>query len=292
VSAVLGAEFVKRLERLAIRVRRAFAGRMQGERRSTKRGVSVEFADYREYVSGDDPRYLDWNAAARMDRLYLKLYVEEEDLSVYFLVDASAWMEFGKPPKIDFARAVAAALAYVSLSNLDRVSVATFTEERGPILGPKRGRKEFFALLDFLNAAAPSGATSLASSVKQFIAGGARRGPVFVVSDFLDPAGWEQPLGLLRHTGYQPMAVHVMASEELEAPDGEDVRLVDSETGAAVDLSLTSAIVKSYRARVEAFRRGIEGFCRSRDIPYAFARSDQDLEDFVLRSLRVLMLEA
>lgn len=292
MSDVLGPEFVRRLLRLAIRVRRAFAGRMQGERRSTKRGVSVEFADFREYVAGDDPRYLDWNAAARMDRLYLKLYVEEEDLSVHFLLDASASMDFGTPTKLDFAKRVTAALAYVGLANLDRVTVMPFAAEKGPELGPERGRAQVFKLLKFLEGVSASGQTSLAGTVRQFLARSPRRGPIFVVSDFLDPSGYEKPLAMLRHAGFQPMVVHVMAPEELDPRDADDVRYVDAETGAGVDLSMSRSVLKAYRARVGTFRKDAEGWCRKRDIPYAFASSDQDLEEFVLKSLRVLMLSA
>jgi len=291
VSELLEPDFIRRLERLAIRVRRAFAGRMQGERRSTKRGASIEFADYREYVAGDDPRYLDWNAAARMDRLFLKLYVEEEDVSVHFLLDGSSSMEFGASPKIDFARRLTAALAYVSLVNLDRVTVVPFAAGRGTALGPKRGKSQLFALLDFLEGVTPSGQTSLIGTVTEFLATSPRRGPVFVVSDFLDPAGYERPLALLRHSGFQPMAIHVMAPEELDPSDAEDVRYIDAETEKGVDLSMNRAVVKAYRARVEAFRQEMLRWCRQHDVPYAFGRSDADFEEFVLGSLRVLMLE-
>lgn len=291
MSDLLTPAFIRRLERLAIRVRRAFAGRMQGERRSTKRGASVEFADYREYVPGDDPRYLDWNAAARMDRLYLKLYVEEEDLSVHFLLDASASMAFGTPPKIAFARRVAAALSYVSLANLDRVSIVPYAAGQQEKIGPERGRSNVFKLLKFLEEIQPAGTTSLTSTVQSFLARNPRRGPLFVLTDFLDPAGWEKPLAQLAHAGFQPMVVHVLAPEELEPPDADDVRFIDSETGASVDLSLNAAVVRAYRGRVEGFRREVEAWCTKHAMPYAFASSAADFEEFVFRTLRVVMLE-
>ncbi|MCE9583862.1 MAG: DUF58 domain-containing protein [Planctomycetes bacterium] len=292
MSDLLSPQFIRRLERLAIRVRRAFAGRMQGERRSTKRGVSVEFADYREYIAGDDPRYIDWNAAARMDRLYLKLYVEEEDLSVHLLVDASASMDFGKPKKIDFAKRAAAALAYVGLANLDRVTIVPFAADQQERLGPERGRASVFKLLAFLEGIVPSGTTSLAETVKSFLARNPRRGPIFVLSDLLDPAGWEKPFAQLAHAGFQPMVVHVLSPEETDPTDADDVRFVDSETGVSVDLSMNASVIKAYRARVEGFRREVEAWCRKHDMPYAFARTDADFEEFVMRTMRVLMLEA
>lgn len=292
MSELLAPAFIRRLDRLAIRVRRAFAGRMQGERRSTKRGISVEFADYREYVAGDDPRYLDWNAAARMDRLYLKLYVEEEDLSVHFLVDASASMSFGSPPKIDFARRVTAALAYVGLANLDRVSIVPYAAGQQEKIGPERGRANVFKLLKFLDGIEPSGQTSLTTTVKSFLARNPRRGPVFVVTDFLDPAGWEKPLAQLAHGGFQPMVVHILAPEEINPQDADDVRFIDAETGVAVDLSLNATVVRAYRARVEGFKHEVESWCKKHAMPYAFAASNADFEDFVFRTLRVVMLDA
>lgn len=290
MSELLTAAFIRRLERLAIRVRKAFAGRMQGERRSTKRGVSVEFADYREYIAGDDPRYIDWNAAARMDRLYLKLYVEEEDLSVHFLVDTSASMGFGG--KLDFAKRCAAALAYVGLANLDRVTVVPYASGQQESIGPERGKSNVFKLVKFLDAMQPSGTTSLTGTVKGFLARNPRRGPIFVLTDFLDPGGWEKPLAQLAHGGFQPMVVHVLAPEEIDPQDADDVRFIDAETGTAVDLSLSGTVVRAYRARVEGFKREVESWCKKHAMPYAFASSDADFEEFVFRTLRVVMLEA
>jgi uncharacterized protein (DUF58 family) len=292
MTELLSAPFIRRLERLAIRVRRAFAGRMQGERRSTKRGISVEFADYREYVAGDDPRYLDWNAAARMDRLYLKLYVEEEDLSVHFLVDTSASMGFGHPSKLDFGKRCAAALAYVGLANLDRVTIVPYAVEQGEKLGPERGKANIFKLLKFLDGLAPSGQTSLTATVKSFLARRPRRGPVFVVTDFLDPAGWEKPLAQLAHAGFQPAVVHILAPEEIDPQDADDVRYIDAETGTSVDLSLNATVVRAYRARVEGFKKEVESWCTKHAMAYAFAASSADFEEFVFRTLRVVMLDA
>ncbi|NUN50076.1 MAG: DUF58 domain-containing protein [Candidatus Brocadiae bacterium] len=292
MTTSLGPDFARRLERLAIRVRRAFAGRLQGERRSTKRGVSIEFADFREYVAGDDPRHLDWNAAARMDRLYLKLFVEEEDLSVHFLVDVSASMDCGTPSKLDCARQITAALAYVSLASLDRVTVRPFAAGVGDALGPERGKAAIWKLLRFLDGLKPGGAGTLTASVREFVAQGARRGPVFVVSDLLEPSGWEGAIALLRSAGYQPMVIHVLSPEELSPPDADDVRFVDAESGAEVEVSLTRSVARAYAARVEAFRSGAASWCRRRDVPYAFTRSDADLEEFVIRGLRTLFLQS
>ena len=150
-QSAFDSEFLKKLEYLYIVSKKIFAGRIKAERRSTRRGVSVEFADYRNYTAGDDFRYIDWNAFARLDELLLKLYEEREDLHIYFLVDASQSMTYGEPQKLLYAKRVAAALAYISLSNLDRVSITAFTDQDLNRLPTERGKGKIFTLLDFLD---------------------------------------------------------------------------------------------------------------------------------------------
>src|SRR6266511_4050942 len=137
---LLSSDFLAQLERLALLSRRAFRGRVRGERRSPRKGISVEFSDYRPYGVGDDIRYVDWNVYARLDRLYLKLFVDEEDLCLHLLVDASASMEFGEPSKLDYAARLAAGLGFVGLVNLERVGVGVLRERIAEGFSPARGR--------------------------------------------------------------------------------------------------------------------------------------------------------
>src|SRR5438093_13597498 len=139
-DAILDPTFLKKLERLSLVTRRPFAGQMKGEKRSVKRGTSVEFADYREYILGDDLRYVDWNMAARLEKLFVKLFIEEEDLYLALLIDTSKSMDFGNPNKLHFAARLAAALGYIGLSNYDRVSVSAFAAGLGAGLPTKRGK--------------------------------------------------------------------------------------------------------------------------------------------------------
>ena len=138
MAKLLDDDFLRRIEQLEIASRKIFRGRMKGERRSKSRGQSSEFADYRTYVEGDDLRFIDWNIYGRLDRLLLRLFEEEEDLSIYILLDASRSMTIGEPRKLDYAMKLAAALTYVGLANLDRVSIVPFSDRLHERLPPGR----------------------------------------------------------------------------------------------------------------------------------------------------------
>src|SRR5437588_8202963 len=163
---LLDPEFLARLEQLELVSRKIFLGRMKGERRSKRKGQSVEFADYRNYVVGDDLRFLDWNLYARLDRLFLRLFLEEEDLHVYLLIDNSLSMSFGSPTKLHYAKQVAAALGFIGLVNLDRVVVEAFNDRLVQSLPPLRGRRSMWRLMEFLQKLEPAGPSDLAKSLR------------------------------------------------------------------------------------------------------------------------------
>src|SRR5262245_26414087 len=183
---LLDPEFLARLEQLELVSRKIFLGRLKGERRSKRKGQSVEFADYRNYVVGDDLRFLDWNLFARLDRLFIRLFMEEEDLHLYLLVDNSRSMDFGSPSKFRYARQVAAALAFVGLVNLDRVVIEVFNDRLTQSLPPARGRRSLWRVLDFLEKIEPSGPSDLARAMRTFSLKCSGKGIVVLVSDFMD----------------------------------------------------------------------------------------------------------
>lgn len=286
LAEVFDARFMRKLDLLRLRTRRLFAGRSRGERRSPERGSSVEFADFREYHPGDDFRYIDWPAYARLEHLFVKLFVEEEDLFLYLLLDTSKSMAFGQPPKFDHARKLAASLAYVTLAGLDRVAVVRFAAGRGPSLPPARGRARIFPILSFLDAAVPDGRTSLDQAVVELLATRPRPGVALVIGDFFDPEGYARPLARLAHERFQPMVVQVLDPEELEPALKGDFRLVDSETGRAVDVSMSPRARRQYETRLAEHLEGLQRFCRRRGIPYLRARTDTPFEELVLVWLR------
>jgi uncharacterized protein (DUF58 family) len=284
--------FLAKLEQLFLLSKKLFRGEHRAERRSRETGASLEFADYRNYSLGDDLRSIDWNIYGRLDRLFIKLFEQEQDLDIHFLVDASAsmrWQPEGveRISKFDQARRIAASLGYIALSNLDRVNVLWFSSALGDDLGLVRGKSQFHSVLDFLRRAPESdGATDLLAVVRSFTQRLKRRGLVFVLSDFLDARGYEEPLGLLRFNRFDTHVIHVLDPAELDPEASGDLRLVDCETGAPIEVTATPAVLASYRAEITRYLAGLTAFCLRRGIAYAHASTAVPFEDLVLRVLR------
>jgi uncharacterized protein (DUF58 family) len=263
----------------------------KGERRSRARGQSVEFADYRNYVAGDDFRYLDWNLFGRLDKLFLKLYEEERELPVTIFLDASESMTFGTPRKFDFARQVAAAIGYVALCGFDRVSVQVFPDAMGEgairgALRSVRGRKsslQFFQNLSLVNA---SGTASFNEALRRAALTARRSGVGIVLSDFLDPAGYEPGLTALIGRGFQVSAVQILAPEEVNPTDFGDLRLVDSENGSVQEVTFGKFRLKHYQQTVQNYIQRLREFCQSRGTNFFTTTSDAPLEKLLLKQLR------
>ncbi|HJL30473.1 MAG TPA: DUF58 domain-containing protein, partial [Polyangiaceae bacterium LLY-WYZ-15_(1-7)] len=279
-------EFQRRLEYLAIVARRVYAGRMRAERRSKKTGAGIEFADHRDYVPGDDFRYLDWNVYQRTGRLLVRLFEEEEDLSVYVLLDTSRSMGMGSPRKIDYGKKLAAALGYVALANLDRVSILSFTDRMEERLAPTRGKNRIFKLFEFLRPLQPDGETGLQDALKTFAAQNKRRGIAILISDLYDPAGFEDGINQLRYAKFEPYVIHLFDPIEVEPPLHGDVRLVDHETGEARDVTITPRILAKYKAAHEAYRKEIADFCGQKQVAYHALRTDVPFDEAILSVLR------
>ena len=283
---VFDEEFLRRLERLSVLIRRPVRGGLKGGRRSVKRGQSVEFADYRDYSLGDDLRQLDWNVYARLEKLLVKLFIEEEDLTVTLLVDASASMAHGSPDKLVFAKRAAAALGYIALAAEDRVVLASLGGRTARRQAALRGSGRAFRLLAELSAIAPAaGATDLVAACRHALAQMSGRGVLVLVSDLLDP-GAERAIRDLAGTGSEVIVLHVLAPDELNPTLEGDLRLVDAETGATVDVTLDLAARERYAARVEAWRTEIAALAAKRRIAYVPLTSDVPLADLVFAELR------
>lgn len=288
-STLFDSAFLAKLEQLHLLARRLFRGEQRAERRSHQLGSSLEFADYREYSAGDELRAIDWPAYARLERLFVKLYEQEQDVAVSFLIDASASMHWRSTGigKFDIARRIAAALAYIALANLDRVSVHFFAEGIASKLGVMRGKAQFHSILNFLREPpAVSKTTSLLASVRTFSQRQKRTGLVFVLSDFFIPAGYEEPLALLQHAQFDVHAIQLLDPAELSPSETGDLRLLEAETGAAMEVTANDAVLARYREEVAAYNSGLEAFCRKRAISHASVTCDLPFEDVVLKTLR------
>ncbi|HZO88021.1 MAG TPA: DUF58 domain-containing protein [Chthonomonadaceae bacterium] len=284
-GTILDATFLKKLERLSLATKRPFAGQMKGEKRSVKRGTSVEFADYREYALGDDLRYVDWNTAARLEKMFLKLFVEEEDLFLALLPDTSRSMDFGDPKKLHYAIQLAAALGYIGLSNYDRVSVQPYAAALGKPLPTQRGKAgvlPFFAYLEQLKA---GGTTSFATALHRFAASVRYKGVAIVFSDFFDP-NWQEGLKALLARGFQVAVLHILSEEEIHPTLRGDLRIIDSETGESKEMSVNPQLLTRYQQTFDAFCAEIETFCHRYGIDYLRASTALPVEDLVLKYLR------
>ncbi len=284
-GSLLDPAFQKKLEGLSLAARRPFAGQMKGEKRSTKRGTSIEFADYREYTPGDDLRYVDWNTAARLGKMFLKMFVEEEDLFLALLIDSSKSMDFGDPVKLQFAVRVAAALGYIGLSNYDRVSVQPFAASAGAPMPTGRGKTSVFPFLRYLEKIKADGETNISTSLRRFAATARSRGLAVVISDLMDPQ-WQEGLKPLISRGFQVAVVHVLSEDELEPKLTGDLRIIDSETGHQREMSVNAQLLARYQQTLGQFCSEVEGFCNRYGIDYVRVSTATPFEDLVLRILR------
>ena len=275
-----------RLGALGLVSRKILAGKLRGERRSKKRGESLEFADHRQYSQGDDLRRIDWNLYGRLERLFLKLFLAEEDLSVYLIIDGSCSMNFGSINKFDYARKVAAAISYIGICNLDRVTLSVNAGNKEHVLSNIRGKKQVFRLFDFLSKIEPDGGTDLLEATRRFVIRNRRPGVLLLISDFLDPEGFEAPLKTLIGSRMDVFAVHVLAQEEIDPVLTGDFLLVDSETGEKLDVTASRRLVENYQKTVRGFCSSLQTFCAGRGISYLFASTDLPFEALVLNYLR------
>jgi uncharacterized protein (DUF58 family) len=279
-------EFQRKLEMLALVSRRVFAGRLRAERRSKKKGSGVEFADHRDYVPGDDIRSIDWNVYRRFGRLLVRLYEEEEDLSIYFLLDCSASMGFGDGRKFDQARRLVAALAYVGLANLDRVTIVGVTDQVPQRLPTTRGKGRIFTAFRFLESLSPTGVTDLGEALRAFAAQHKRRGLAVLVSDLYDPAGFENGINVLRFEGFEPYVIHLVDSREAAPPLDGDVMVVDCETGDEREVTVTPAVLERLKTAFTEYATRVEHFCTNKRVPYLAADASAPFDEIVLRALR------
>ena len=287
---LLTPELTSRLDHLDLVSRKILRGSIQGERRSKRRGQSVEFADYRPYTVGDDLRRIDWNLYGRLDKLFLRLFLEEEDLSVTLVLDESASMRYGDPDKLRYAAELAAALGYVALSKQNSLSVHTFSGDLTP--GPRgiRGRRSLPRFVDhldqMLNRDAPPGPGNLPQALRSLALHHPRPGIVIVLSDFMDKHEPADAFRFLGHPRFDAHAIQVLSPQEVDPRAADivgDLRLTDAEDGNTADISATAPLIERYRANLQAFCNHLRDTCRQRGIGYLNVTTDQPLERVALR---------
>ncbi len=275
-----------KLDQLELVSRKIFAGKMRGERRSKRRGESVEFADYRNYVPGDDLRFLDWNILARLDKLFLKLFLEEEDLHVSIILDASKSMDYGEPNKGLYSRRVAAAIAYIGLVNHDRVSVYPYADGLIGEMAGARGRSVVRRLLDFLANIEYAPASNLTLACKQYAIRHPQRGIVLVMGDFLDKGGYETGLKYLLGRDLDIYVIQILSPQEIDPPVTGDLQLQDVEDDDVAEVTVSRALLNRYKHNLQAYCEGLKEYCARRGISYLFTSTEVAFDQMVLNYLR------
>ncbi len=287
---LLTPEFMHRLDRLDVVSRKLLRGSMQGERRSKQKGQSVEFADYRNYVVGDDLRRIDWNLYARLDKLFLRLFLEEQDLSVNVVFDTTRSMDYGNPPKFLYAKQLAAALGYVALTHHNRLSVFAFADRVVSQLDGLRGHRPVPRLFDFLERTPTSDSPGdLGTALRDIALRQRRPGVLVVVSDFLDKGELGDALRYVAGPRFDVIAVQVLSPQEVDPGKGGvagDLRLTDVEDGDVAEVSATSVLVKKYRATLEAYCQHVREQCVRRGFTYLNVTTDVPVETVILSYFR------
>jgi uncharacterized protein (DUF58 family) len=283
---LLDPEFLHKLEQLELVSRKIFVGRMKGERKSKRRGSSVEFADHRNYAIGDDLRHIDWNVYGRLDKLFLKLFLEEEDLHFYTMLDTSLSMDFGDPTKLHYGKQVAAALAFIGLVNHDRVVLDTFSTKLEAAMPSVRGRSQMWRVVQYLDQLTCSGGSNLTAAAKAFAIKHTGKGIVVVISDFLDKGGYEDALRYLLARNMDIYVVHVLSREEVEPELVGDLRLVDAEDDDIAEITVSAPLLKRYKDNLNAFVGGLKDWCTRRGITYIFTTNQNPFDKLILNYLR------
>jgi uncharacterized protein (DUF58 family) len=289
-TSLFSEDFLLRLERISLAAHKAVAGQTQGERRSPRRGQSVEFADFRPYTTGDDIRRIDWNAYARLEKFFIKLFVEEEDLTVHFIIDASRSMSWGQPQKLDYAIRTAGALGYIALCGLDRITALTIGVGRDGIFMPHRGKRQALSYFDYLqNCARLADAATTkpdpARSLRAYAGQVKRPGPLLVISDLMDD-GWLDGLRDLTTHGFEVSLIHILAPEEADPQLEGDLKLLDAEGGAAVEITADYDLLARYRQNLVAWQTELKDFSQRRGIHYVPLVTTLPLEQLLFTWMR------
>ena len=278
----------QRLERLVLCARTAATAPLPGRRTGAHRGYSVEFHDYRAYEPGDDPRDIDWTLYGRLDRLFLRLFRAESELTAHLLVDTSASMGLGAPSKLVFASRLAAAVAYVVASNHERVGLATFGPGLGRVIEPRRGRAQAGRILDALAGTVAGGGSDVARSLQQYASVPGRRGLAIVISDAFPPDGMQEGLAYLAWRGFEVTLLHVVSDEELTPELDDPVELHDVEGGGTA-LTVDGAALGAYQRALGAYLAELERFCAAHRILYLRASSSMQFDTVIAHGLRAGM---
>lgn len=286
LTDLLDPQFMARLDGLDLASRRMLRGQTQGQRLSKRRGQSVEFADHRQYTTGDDLRFLDWNIYARLEQLFLKLFLEEQDLTLHILMDVSESTTMGQPSKALFIRKMAAALGYVGVVHHNRVAISAFADGVTMQLANQRGRGCISRLAEFLLTVENGGPTAFEKACKQVVQDRIGSGVIVVLSDMLFKEGYEAGLKRLFSRHYDVYVIQTLSPEERQPTLNGDLKLVDVEDADTAEVTMSAALLSYYRKTLASYCDQLQQFCTRHGAGYVLAGSDASAERLTLNTLR------
>ena len=285
-SLLFDNDFLQKLEKFSILSRKLRKGAVRGEHRVIRRGMSTEFYDYKDYTSGDDLRYIDWNIYGRLDKLLIKIFSGEEDQSVHILLDTSLSMNTGTPSKIDYGKKIAGALAYIAVHGLDRVGITSFSDRMGSIFVPERRLSNMFSMFQYLESIEADGSTAFNKALKEYSGKVKRPGTAVVISDMMDPEGFEEGLLSLIYRKFDVIVLQVLSEEELSPRLNGSYKLIDAESMQKLKVSIDKKYSRRYQEELSNWFDSIESFCRSKNIDYIRSGNLIPIEEFLLKYLR------
>jgi uncharacterized protein (DUF58 family) len=290
LTDLLEPEFMARLDSLDVMSRKILQGKLHGERRSKRRGQSVEFADHRPYVPGDDLRFVDWNIYGRLEQLFLKLFLEEQDLTVHIVADMSSSMSFGEPSKGTFIKKLTAALGYVSLVNNNRVTINFFADGIEGQLANMRGKHYMHKMADYLLSAECDGFSNFEKACTQLSTSRIGTGITIVLSDFLFKQGYDSGLRRLIGNRYDLYVIQVLSAQELSPDITGELKLIDIEDADTAEITVSGALLKYYKKTLNSYCNELKEFCARRGAVYTLVNSSDSVENLVLNYLRRIQL--
>jgi len=280
MSELFDGEFLKKLQNLVLTSRIVVSGGAEGNRKSRSKGSSVEFSDYREYAPGDDFRRIDWNAYGRFDKLFLKLFTEEREAVVNIFLDTSKSMDWGEPNKSIASRRLAAALGFISLSNYDRLTIASISNRPENIRMSLKGKNSFKDVLRFLENVSYESPTDIFAALKGLNINAAR-GISILISDLFTPGIVKEIIDYLQYRKQDVYICHILAPQEIEPEVGASVRLVDAETGEVMDVTAGPQLLKTFKKVFAGFVSGSEETCFRRGVRYVRVDTSIPVEEMV-----------
>jgi uncharacterized protein (DUF58 family) len=289
IEDLLTPDLIAKLDPLDLSSRKVFFGKLKGERRSKKRGQSVEFADHRPYATGDDIRHIDWNIYARLDQIFMKLFLEEEDLSLHLVLDCSSSADCGEPGKFLFMQKAVMALGYVGLVNLNRVTATAMGDAPGGVLTTirdLRGRRRVHELAQWVCSLRPEGTFSFREAAERIALTRRGKGLMLVFSDFFFKEGYEEGLRRLVGHGYDVFVIQVLSPQEIDPPLVGDLRLKDVEDMDTAEVTISAPLLKRYKANLAAYCAQLASFCARRELTHMTVRSDTPVDVLMLDYLR------